>query len=423
MNNFTQLLANKLEEKKEEYVDFLKELVKIDTRVVGHGIDGGYELNGQEFMARKIEEMGGRAEFFEVTEDLIQRGIEQYGEGNPGHNYENRPNLIGHFKGAGGGRSLILNGHIDTMPYGEKDLWEHNPFLGEVVDGEIYGLGSTDMKGGLAASLLAIDLIRKAGIKLQGDIIFESVIDEEGGGNGTLACVQKGYKADGAVVCEPTDNNLQIGHMGFVFYRIKVQGKALHSSRKWEGVNAIEKAIKLIEALNELEHNWLMKYKHPLMPPPTLNIGVIKGGDAGSTVPAECEFKLCLHYFPGLEKRTIEEDVHQALNNVVIGDPWLREHPIIIAKYQEGGSYEIPVDHELVTIFRDKIPAGKEITASPAGNDARLLYNIANTPTVVFGPGNPDKAHSIDESIPVKDYLESILVFAAFIIDWCGIVE
>ncbi len=423
MDKFVQLLNNKLEENKEGYIDFLKELVKIDTRVVGHGIDGGYELNGQKFLARKIREMGGRAEFFEVTEDLIQRGIEQYGEGNPGHNYENRPDLVGHFQGSGGGRSLILNGHIDTMPYGEKDLWEHNPFLGEVVDGEVYGLGSTDMKGGLAASLLAIDIIRTAGIKLQGDIIFQSVIDEEGGGNGTLACVQKGYKADGAIVCEPTDNNLQVGHMGFVFYRIKVQGKALHSSRKWEGVNAIEKAIKLIEALYELEHNWLMRYKHPLMPPPTLNIGVIKGGEAGSTVPADCEFKLCLHFFPGLEKKNIENEVHQALNNVVIGDPWLREHPLIIEKYQEGGSYEIPVNHELVTIFQDKIPAGKEITASPAGNDARLLHNIANTPTVVFGPGNPEKSHSIDESIPVKDYLESILVLAAFIINWCGIVE
>ncbi|MGM0603259.1 MAG: ArgE/DapE family deacylase [Bacillota bacterium] len=422
MTDIKEKLKKELESNKSEYLDFLKKLIKTDTRVVGHGIDGGYEKNGQKIIAEKIEEIGGKAEFYEVKDEIIRDAIEKYGEGNPGHNYEDRPNLLGRFSGSGEGRSLILNGHIDTMPYGEKERWKHDPFSAKEIDGEIYGLGGCDMKGGLAASLLALDLIKKAGVELKGDVLFESVIDEEGGGNGTLAFVQEGIKADGAVVCEPTSNLLQVGHMGFIFYRVKVFGKALHSSRKWEGVNAIEKAIKLIEALNELEHNWLMKYKHPLMPPPTLNIGVIKGGSAGSTVPSECEFKLCLHYYPGLDKEKIAEDVLTTLDNVVKGDPWLRENPLEVEVYQEGGPFEIDSDHDLVRIFRSNIFGSKELTASPAGNDARLLANLADTPTVVFGPGDPEKAHSIDETIPVDEYIESILTYAGFITEWCGTV-
>lgn len=414
-------LKKVLNNKKDKYIKILQELIQIDTRVVGHGIEGGYELNGQEYLAEKIEEIGGKAEFFEVKEEMIQSAIEEYGEGNPGHNYEDRPNLVGTFEGKGDGRSLILNGHVDTMPYGEKSAWEFDPHLGEIKNEEIYGLGSTDMKGGLAASLLAVDLIKAAGLELKGDVIFESVIDEEGGGNGTLAMVQEGIKADGAVVCEPTDLNLQVGHMGFFFYEIKFKGKALHSSRKWAGVNAIKKAINVINKLEKLEHQWLLEYKHPLMPPPTLNVGVIKGGEAGSTIPDECFFKICVHYYPGLEQEKIENDVKGAVNQVVAGDPWLQANPPEINKYQEGGSYEISQDHPLVKSFVSNIPSGKEITASPAGNDARLLYNIAGVPTVVFGPGKPEAAHSINESLSVDDYLQSILTYANFMIDWCDV--
>jgi acetylornithine deacetylase len=414
-------LENKLEQNKDKYLKILKDLVQIDTRVVGHGIDGGYELEGQQYLEELIKQMGGQPEYVEMKEEKIQEAIDKYNEGNPGHNYKDRPNLVGEFSGIGDGKSLILNGHIDTMPYGEKEMWEHDPFLGEEIDGNIYGLGSCDMKGGLAASLLAVDLIQAAGYQLKGDIIFESVVDEEGGGNGTLGLVQEGYQADGAVICEPTSLDLQVGHMGFIFYKIGVKGKSLHSSQKWKGVNAIKKAIKLIEGLEEMEHNWLMKYKHPLMPAPTLNIGVIKGGEAGSTVPSNCEFKLCLHYYPGLEKEKIQHEVEQTLNNVVQGDPWLRENPLEIEIYQEGSPYEISTDHDLVKTFEKYIPEDKKITASPAGNDARLMQNIGETPTIVYGPGYPEDAHSIDEKISINQYIASILSYAEFIADWCGI--
>src|SRR6056297_2298185 len=107
------ILKNKLKENKDNYIKVLKDLVKIDTRVVGHGIDGGYELNGQKYLEELINEMGGKIEYVEMKEKIIQNAIEKYNEGNPGHNYEDRPNLVGKFSGSGGGSSLILNEHID----------------------------------------------------------------------------------------------------------------------------------------------------------------------------------------------------------------------------------------------------------------------------------------------------------------------
>ncbi len=412
-----------LQQNREKYIQLLQELVRIDTSVIGHGIDGGRELKGQQFLAQQIESMGGIAEFREVTEELIQQGIEKYGEGNPGHNYTDRPNLLGIFRGSGGGRSLVLNGHVDTMPYGERGLWAFDPFSGAEVGGVIQGLGTTDMKGGLMAALAAIDLVKSAGLRLKGDVFFQSVIDEEGGGNGTLAFVVQGFKADAAVVCEPTDLHLQVGHMGFIFYKFSLLGKAIHPGRKWEGENAIAYAMKLIARLYELEHKWLMKYKHPLMPPPTLNVGEIHGGDAGSTVPANCEFKICVHYYPGLTKEIIARDILAAVKALEASEPWLQENPIKIECYQEGKPYEISRDHPLVQTAAAILPEGKTITASPAGNDARLLQNIGGIPTIVLGPGKPGQAHSINESIPVEDYLTAIYIYANLLVKWCGVEE
>jgi acetylornithine deacetylase len=414
---------------RQEYIDFLAKLVQTDTQVIGHGVLGGNEKAGQAIIKEKLLSLG-----FDVDEFLVEdEKIKKYPGANLGHNNEGRPNIVGVLKGKGGGRSLILNGHIDTMPYGNLEKWSKDPFSGEVEGDFLYGLGATDMKASLSAMIMSAQVIRSLGIELKGDLIIQSVVDEEGGGNGTLACVERGYKADAAIVGEPTNLHIQTAHMGFLFHEITVEGKSLHSSQLWAGENAIDKAIKIYHALKVLEHRWLMTEKHPLLPGPTINLGVIEGGIAGSVVPGECTLKTCLHYQPKANqtheetRNFVNQQVLEVIENVVRGDPWLREHPPKVTVYQEGFPFETPIDHPLVQemkqVVGDILDGEPIIEGMPAGCDARLLSSFGNIPTIIFGCGFPEQSHSVDESVPISQYLKLIEIYCNFIVSWCGVAN
>lgn len=416
-------LKQTLEAHKNEYLAHLKQLVSLDTQVLGHGIDGGKEENGQAFIEKTLKAMGASVSREPVTEEMIQRGLREHSEGNPGHNYTDykRENLVGYFKG-GKGRSLIFNGHVDTMPAGEMSLWETDPWTPTEKDGKLYGLGSADMKGGLMASIMAVKLLQDAEIALPGDVRILSVIDEEGGGNGSLAAMLAGHRADAAVVCEHTADSLIVAHMGFIFFQVDVSGVALHSGRKWDGVNAIDKAVLLMQALKDLENKWLLKYKHPLLPPPNLNVGVISGGSAGSTVPDLCTFKLCLHYQPNVQTYdSVVKEVTDALLLRSQGDEWLKDNPPRISIYQAGGAFEMDPDHEFVKTaklsFKEAFGFNPQVVGSPAGCDARLLRNIGKMPVFISGPGL-GQGHRPNEYVEIDEYLNYILFYALLILDW-----
>ena len=244
-------LNKTLRARSKEYLSRLEELVAIDTRDIRHGIDGGREENGQIYLEKFLRSLGARTAREPLSEEIVSKGIELYGEGNPGHNYSSpdRWNLSAVFEPEAGGRSILFDGHVDTMPPGDISLWSIDPWKPEIRGGRLYGLGACDMKAGLMASALAVKLIYDAGLRPPGPVTILSVVDEEGGGNGSLAAMLAGHRADAAVVCEPSGGTLTVAHMGFVFFSVEVTGIALHSGNKWNGVNAIEKAIILIEAL------------------------------------------------------------------------------------------------------------------------------------------------------------------------------
>lgn len=418
-------LKQALGNNRETYIRRLAELVAIDTHDLGHGIDGGLEDAGQRYLIKLFEEMGASSVIRDqLTEDIIQRSLAKYKEGNPGHNYDGRYNVYATFKG-NGGRSLLFNGHVDTMPAGDESLWTSPPHSPAVRDGRMYGLGACDMKGGLMAAAMAVQLLKDAGIPLPGDVKIISVVDEEGGGNGSIAAAMNGEKADAAVVCEPTDGELIAAHMGFIFFKVEVEGLAIHSGSKWLGVSAIEKAVKLMGAIDELEHQWLMTYKHPLLPPPTSNVGVIEGGTAGSTVASSCCFKTCVHYLPGLMSH---DEVVRIYTGVIErccdGDDWLREHRPKISIYQAGGGFEMELGHPFVDTFKRAFcdAMGKEpvVNGVPSGCDSRVWRNIAGCPTLQFGPGGQKQCHAVDEYLELQSYLDAILVYAQLILEWCG---
>ena len=419
-------LREVLSENRESYIEQLKNLVSIDTHDLGHGIDGGLEKEGQDYMIRLFNQMGAETTVDPMKEEDIVRCKEAYQEGNLGHNQKDRYNVYARFKGKETGKSLMFNSHIDVMPSGDEAEWTSPPFQPEIRDGKMYGRGTADMKGGLMASVMAVQLLKDAGLsEMPGDVVITSVCDEEGGGNGSMQAIMSGQKADGVVVCEGTSDELILAHMGFVFFKVDFEGKSCHSGGKRNGVSAIEKAIKVINALNEREHQWLLTYKHPLLPAPNLNVGVISGGNAGSTVAGECSFSACVHYLPlQMSYDQVVEEFTEVVRRTAVSDPWMEEHPPKISIYQAGGGFEMEENHPFVDSFKKAYLKAREkkvkVVGSPAGCDSRLWRNIAGCPTIQFGPGNLAQCHGIDEWVSIDAYLEAILIYAELILEFCG---
>lgn len=422
-------LQEVLEQNKERYIEELKKLIAIDTHDIGHGIGGGLEKEGQDYLAGLLESMGADKIVKDpMDEAVILECLEKHQEGNAGHDQTDRYNIYATFKGKRGGKSLLFNSHIDVMPADDAEEWTYPPFEPVIADGRLYGRGAADMKGGLMASVMAVKLLQDAGYELPGDVIITSVCDEEGGGNGSMQAVMRGLRADGVVNCEGTSDELILAHMGWVFFRVDFEGKACHSGGKKNGVSAIDKAIKVIQALNEREHQWLLEYKHPLLPAPNLNVGVIAGGNAGSTVPGDCTFSTCVHYIPNqMSHDQVVAEFTETVNRAARSDPWMEEHPPKITMYQAGGGFEMEPGHEFVKTFRNayREVRGKDvkIVGSPAGCDSRLWRNIAGCPTIQFGPGNLAQCHAVDEWVSTEDYLRAILIYANLILEWGTIME
>lgn len=417
-------LRKELENNKAEYLDYLKELVNIDTQHIGQGIEGGREKEGQEYLAKLAREIGAdEIVFDQMEEEYILRANEEHGEGNLGHDYTDRENLYITFGKNTEGKNLMFNGHMDTMPPGPLDLWDTDPHEATVIDNKLYGLGTADMKAGLIASLLAVKLLKDAELEFSNNVIITSVVDEEGGGNGSMQAAYNAPAADAVVVCEGTDYELILAHMGFVFFRITTEGKANHSGEKYKGVSAIEKMQKIISSLQELEYGWLFDYKHRLLPPPNINFGVLKGGTSGATVPGQCELEICVHYHPArMDHEFIVQSVTDTVVRVAKSDPWLQDHPPTLEVFQKGGAFENSEDAEIVDVFKESyeqvMEKDVEIVGSPAGSDSRIWKNIAKTETIQYGPGRLTECHSPNEFVRIDEFYKSILTYAMMILNY-----
>lgn len=419
------ILKNTLNKNREYYIKKLVDFVKIDTHVLGHGIDGGLEDEGQKYLINLFEEMD--ADIIEkenIKESVIEKSIKKYNEGNPGHNYDNRYNVYATFKGLSK-KSIMFNGHVDTMPSGDISLWDSNPHSADIRDNKIYGLGVCDMKGGLMAGIMSVALLKQSGIELPLNVYITAVCDEEGGGNGSIMAAMSGKKADAVIVCEPSDREIIAAHMGFIFFRVEVAGISVHSGSKWNGVSAIDKAIKIINAINELEHNWLLKYKHALLPPPNLNVGVISGGKAGSTVPDYCKFEVCIHYLPNIMSyEQVVSEFTNTINMCSIGDSWLKNNMPKITIYQSGGGFEMELNNSFINVVKksylEVYNESPKVVGSPAGCDSRTWNNIAKCPTLQYGPGSIKQCHTVNEYLDINEYLETILLYSNIIINFAN---
>ncbi|TYR81181.1 peptidase [Priestia megaterium] len=346
--------------------------------------------------------------------------------------FRDSPNVVGVLKGKGGGRSLILNGHVDVVPPGDLNHWKEDPYSGVVKNGNIYGRGSTDMKGGNVALLLAIQVIQELGINLKGDVIFQSVIEEESGGAGTLACVLKGYKADGAIIPEPTNMKIFPNQQGSMWFRMTVHGCSAHGGTRYEGVSAIEKAVTVIKQIQQLEKERNNRITDPLYSripiPVPINIGNIKGGTWPSSVADEVVMEGRIGVAPHEKMKSVRQELENWLCKLEEQDDWFKDHPVKIewfgAHWLPG---EIELDHPLLsslsTCFEHVVQKPPTIEASPWGTDGGILSQVGDIPTVVFGPGVTEVAHFPNEYIPIQKMMEAAEIIALTVIDWCGIAE
>lgn len=422
------------QEKLMEYIDskanhaiaFLQKLISFDSTFKEQGVYGN-ELEVQKWLESEVRQWGFETHLFEPDNNEIA----SFPDYNPGHQYENRPNLVAVSKGTGNGKSLILNGHIDTVPLDDVNKWTYDPLSGKIADGKMYGRGTCDMKAGVAAMILATKYINDFGLEHKGDIIIESVVDEEGGGNGTLACVAKGYTADAAIVTEPTGLQLFCASRGVLLLQVTIYGKPSHACFKWNGVNAIEKAVKIINDLKELECKWLATKKHPLLPSPTITVGQIEGGISAATVPGTCILRFDIKYLPTeineygehlkVDKEKIKQEVEQCIINTCNGDEWLKAHHADLDWYLSVMPHSVDINSPLIDVVSsasDSILGSHIISGLPSGADARHLQNNGHIPTILFGPGNMNNAHSIDEYVDIKQYLDSIKILVKTILNW-----
>jgi acetylornithine deacetylase len=394
-----------------EIIDLLMALARFKTVV-------GEEQQAQEWLAGRIADFGFEPKLVPILEGVISDP--DYTPVPHHRGYDGRTNLMFVVPGTGGGRSIILNSHIDVVP-GPDELFE--PYSNQ---GIIYGRGVCDAKGQLATILLALLALRDAGVRLKGDVIVQSVIEEEVGGNGTLSFILDGVHADGVIVMEPSGLNILPANRGAVWFRLEIDGKPTHMGRWKDGINAILEMVEVIRLLKEYETRLLADWNgDPLFPDPSdsivVNIGTICGGDWPSMVPGKCVVEGGIGFLPNKRIADVQREVAAIINEK--GSEWVKKHHKLEFNQLRNEAYRLSPDHPLVqTLYASALSVGSnsKITGFTASCDARLFYHRGHMPTVVFGVGDFSHAHSLEEQISIAEIEMAALILAEFLIQWCG---
>jgi acetylornithine deacetylase len=331
-----------------------------------------------------------------------------------------------------GGRSLILNGHTDTVAPGDEVNWSHAPQRGTVSGRRIYGRGVADMKGGLCCAIFAAKAIKDAEVKLKGKLMIQSVIGEEDGGVGALATVLRGHTADAAVIMEPTELKIGPAHSGALAFSVRVPGKSAHACVREEGVSAIEKFIPLFNGLRALEGQRNEAIDDPLYSryriPYPINIGTVQGGAWPGSVPESLEFQGRVGVVVGERVEDARRSVEEAIARVADADPWMREYrPVVDWSGYQFDPASIPVDHPLVEAVKEAYTEATGEAAQLEGmtyaSDMRHLVNAGRTPTLLFGPGDVRNAHGPDEYVEIDELIAAARTLALTALRFCGYEE
>jgi acetylornithine deacetylase len=426
-----------LVERGDELVGLVQTLVRFDTTSVdlepGSDHTSNQERALQEYVSGRMAAIGASVDLFEPDASALLRHPMMP----PWHHWHDRPITVATIAGAGGGRSLIINGHIDVVAPGDPATWSSPPFAAELRDGRIYGRGACDMKGGGGAAMFALEALHELGITLDGDVVFEAVPDEETCAMGTVACIERGYRADGGFVPEPTRLDLWVATRGLLHGTVTVPGRSAHAEmnqpswRDGGGVNAIRAAVPVLEAFDGLSTEWAGRASklHPLLGVPQVQPTRIAGGTFISNIPESCAIALNATYLPSDADASgygsgPREEIQAAVAAATAGDDWLASHPVAFSWATDYPPSEISLDHPTIavaqeagrTLGRDVRPEGIDTTY-----DGALLTVLGDTVAPAIGPGDLSRAHAPDEWIGVDELLLGARMYVRLIAGWCGI--
>lgn len=425
---------------REDMAHSLSDIVKIPSvspKFPGENYDEhlGFEGDVARYMGEIYETAGASVDYWEVE--------------------EKRTNVAARLKGAGEGLSLIYNGHTDVVPPGRDEAWRGGqPYSGE-YDGEyVWGRGSTDMKAGLISQAFALKILHDLGVKLNGDLILQACVGEETMDHetGTGSAFERGYKADAAVVAEPSSPSALVispDSAGMWWFEIEIVGKRTHSSMRGEsihaggrgpavGVNAIDKAFIVYEALRRLERDWVFTKTHENYPAGHFTIlpGTIYGGPSvGERVPFQLSDITIIDYLtwypPDADPEEIKREIEEFVHNVAQTDAWLRENPPII-RWKQNWRANNPEEsaksiieatqhaHQLAAIGGPHEEIGGETAGFLAVCDGTFLTE-QGIPSIVYGPGDIGVAHADDEYASIDEVVTAAKTFAILAIEWCGL--
>lgn len=329
-------------------------------------------------------------------------------------------NVVGELKTVAEGPTLILNGHMDTVPVGDITSWTFDPFGAEIKDGRIYGRGASDMKGGLASMIMAIDALKKSGSEFNGNLKMTTVIMEELGEKlsqrkGIIELIDKGIICgDAAIVGEATNLNISLGHRGRTLLEVVVHGKSAHASMPEKGVNAIEKMATIITSLKKLKMGY-----HEILGKGTFNIGFIEGGTKANVVPDLCRVEIDRRLTLKEKPEMVEKDILKILEQISNKDKSFRAELRRLYECYPTLTSEAEAIVKILNKSIQKVTNGKPRTIVNRFNtDGGFISNLAKIPVVIFGPGNEELAHTADEYIEISQVIKATKIFALTILDF-----
>jgi acetylornithine deacetylase len=324
-----------------------------------------------------------------------------------------RLSTVGRLRGSGGGQSLMLNGHIDTVGVEQMP----DPFSAEVRDGKLYGRGAYDMKGSIAAMLAAVKALRDANAALRGDLLLAAVADEEYASLGT-ADIATRYQPDAAIITEPTELQLAIAHKGFVWLEVVVTGKAAHGSRPQLGIDANLKMGRFLHELERLEQELRAREPHPLIGPPTLHAALINGGREMSVIADRCELRVERRTIPGETEAQTVAELQTILDRLSAAD---KDFHATVKSFFAREPFEVAVTDPIVQAVQAAAASVLAQPIDPGGvsfwTDAALLA-AAGIPTVVCGPSGAG-AHAAEEWVDLQSVEQAALIYAQAALDFC----